>query len=453
MGLLKRYNGLFNNVKTRSLIAESWALSWPMAIIMFFEFLIGLTDVYVAGRLGKEIQAAYGLAFQLYFVFILAGIALSVGTVSVVSRLFTSRHNDEFKSAINTAVVLSSVAGLMFGLAGFIFAGVIIGMFNTPLSLRPIAVSLLRIYSIGFLFDYLLINLNAILRSAGRIKSSVLAMTAACMLNIALDFVLSLKTPLGYSGLAWATVISLFAGMLIAFYFTYPMIGRLWGVSFNLMKKIISISWPAGILQIIWQLGAAVLFIIIGALPEKNVEIMAAFANGLKIESVIFLSAFAFNMANAVIVGNLLGKKEHADAFKGGIITALIGVSLVTILTLIVMLNARYIALFLSPDLVVAEECIRYVYIALISEPFMAWAVIVGGGLNGAGDTKAVMIITALSVWLVRLPCAYIFAIYFKFGAPAIWWAMNLSQFVQFILITRRFLTRKWINLQAAVNE
>jgi MATE family multidrug resistance protein len=444
---------VLNNEKIRSLIAESWALSWPMTIIMFFEFLIGITDVYVAGKLGKEIQAAYGLAFQMYFIFILVGIAISVGTVSVVSQLFTAERDNKFVLAIRSALALSCIAGIIFGLAGFVFAGVIINIFNIPPSLKSIATSLLRIYSIGFLFDYVLININGILRSAGRIKSSVFAMVFACVLNVVLDFVLVLKTPMGYSGIAWATVISLFAGALIAFYFTYPMIGKLWGVSFGLIKQIISISWPAGIIQIVWQLGAAVLFLIIGALPEKNVEIMAAFANGLKIESVIFLSGFAFNMANAVIIGNLLGKKEYGDAFKGGIITALIGVSIVSILTVVVMLNAKYIALFLSPDLVVANECIRYVYIALISEPFMAWAVIIGGGLTGAGDTKGVMIITVVSVWLVRLPCAYIFGILLKFGAPAIWWAMNLSQFIQFILITRRFMARKWVNLQLNQSE
>jgi hypothetical protein len=39
-----------------------------MTLIMFFEFLIGLTDIYIAGRIGKEVQAVYGFAVQLYFI-------------------------------------------------------------------------------------------------------------------------------------------------------------------------------------------------------------------------------------------------------------------------------------------------------------------------------------------------------------------------------------------------
>lgn len=41
-------------------VSRSWQVAWPMTRIMFFEFLIGLTDVYVAGRISKEVQAAYG---------------------------------------------------------------------------------------------------------------------------------------------------------------------------------------------------------------------------------------------------------------------------------------------------------------------------------------------------------------------------------------------------------
>jgi Na+-driven multidrug efflux pump len=40
-------------------VSRSWQVAWPMTLIMFFEFLIGLTDVYVAGRISKEVQAAY----------------------------------------------------------------------------------------------------------------------------------------------------------------------------------------------------------------------------------------------------------------------------------------------------------------------------------------------------------------------------------------------------------
>lgn len=85
------------------------------------------------------------------------------------------------------------------------------------------------------------------------------------------------------------------------------------------------------------------------------------------------------------------------------------------------------------------------IYIALLSEPVMAWGVILGGALNGAGDTKAIMWIVDLSVWLVRLPASFLLAITFKMGAIGVWWSMNLSLLFQAFFMCRRYFKRKWL--------
>jgi Na+-driven multidrug efflux pump len=180
---------------------------------------------------------------------------------------------------------------------------------------------------------------------------------------------------------------------------------------------------------------------------------MAAFTNGLKIESAIFLPAFAFSMAGAVMVGNRLGKGDDTEAFRSGVVTALMGVAVVSVLTILVMLNAGRIAGFLSDNPVVIDQCKIYIYIALISEPLMAWGVILGGGLNGAGDTMSVMLATSLTVWLIRLPLAYIIGIRTGCGAVAIWWAMNLSVLMQAVFITWRYFNKRWIVAARALSD
>ena len=180
-------------------------------------------------------------------------------------------------------------------------------------------------------------------------------------------------------------------------------------------------------------------------MPENRVEILAALTAGLRIESVIYLPAFAFNMANAVIVGNLLGEKEREEAYRSGLMTALIGVSVVAFLALLVVVNARWIAFFLSNNPVVVHETVRYIYISMISEPFMALGIILGGGLSGAGDTRSVMIRVAMSVWFIRLPLAYLFVVVFGFGAASVWWSMNISQVIQCWLLYRRYAKKSWL--------
>jgi Na+-driven multidrug efflux pump len=213
----------------------------------------------------------------------------------------------------------------------------------------------------------------------------------------------------------------------------------------NPVKKMINIGWPIGFLQVLWQLSSMVLFLILSALPENKVEILAALTAGLRIESAIYLPAFALNLANAVIVGNLLGEKKEGEALKSGVVTAGIGVGIITVMVLLVILNARWIVSFLSNNEVVIKESVKYIYISLISEPFMAWGIILAGGLTGAGDTKSVLMRVAFSVWFVRIPLSYLCVVFLGFSAVSVWWSMNISQFVQAFLISKRYFKKEWL--------
>jgi MATE family, multidrug efflux pump len=212
------------------------------------------------------------------------------------------------------------------------------------------------------------------------------------------------------------------------------------------VKKMVHIGWPIGLLQVLWQGGLTVLYLILSALPEHRIETLAALTAGLRIESIIYLPVFGFNMANAVIVGNLLGEKKEETAFRSGVMTMALGACIIALMVMIVILNARWISSSLSNDPVVTRECMKYIYISLISEPFMAWGVILGGGLSGAGDTRSVLIRVAVSVWLVRIPLAYFFVVGLGYGAVSVWWCMNISQFVQAFLISQRYFKRKWLS-------
>lgn len=416
-----------------------------MTLIMFFEFLIGITDVYIAGRVGKEIQATYGFVIQLYFIFIVIANALTVGTVSVVSRLYTSGNEKELTQAAFSSVVAAAGAGMILALASFISAPVMIHILNIPEELKHLGEPFIKIYAAGLPFHYTLINCNGILRSCNRIKASLKTMVLVCLLNITLNFLLVFHTPLSFRGIALATAASVFIGSIANLIHVRRVMVRGMEFSVNLIKKMALIGWPMGLLQILWQLASMVLFIILSALPESRVEILAALTMGLRIESAIYLPAFAFNMANAVVVGNLLGEQKKEEAFRSGMVTAMIGVGIVTLMVILVIANARWIVSFLSSHPIVIKESIKYIYISMISEPFMAWGIILGGGLNGAGDTKSVMLRVSLSLWLVRIPFSYIFVILLGWGAASVWWSMNLSQFVQAFLISKRYLSRQWL--------
>ena len=429
----------------QSYLSRSWSVSWPMSLIMFFEFLIGLTDIYIAGRIGKEVQAAYGFAIQLYFIFIILANALTVGTVSVVSRLFTSENKEELNCAVYSSYAAAAIAGAALAIGGILLTEDLIHLLNIPEELKSMAGPMVRIYSVGLMFHYMLINSNGVLRSCNQIKRSLKTMALVCGINIALNFFFLFHTPLGFKGIALATASSVSIGSLVNMTHLKRMTEGKKRHSLQIIKKMIEIGWPIGLLQVLWQLASMTLFLILSSLPESRIEILAAFSTGLRIESAIYLPAFAFNLANAVIIGNLIGEEKKEEAFKSGIATALIGVVIITVMAITVILNARWIVSLLSENGLVVEEARKYLYISMLSEPIMAWGIILAGGLNGAGDTKSVLLTVALSVWLVRIPLCYVLVVWIGFGAVSVWWSMNLSQLVQAFLISRRYQSRRWL--------
>jgi len=447
---LENIKALISYIKSdeyRKLAALSWSMAWPMILIMGFEFLISLTDVFIAGKLGREYQAAVGFSMQIYFIFVVVANSLTTGIVATIARIFASGDTRGVSDSVFTSVVSAAVAGVFFGVAGIVITEPVVNIMNVPDEIKKIAIPLIRIYAVGLIFHYFLISSNGILRATKGVKKSLITMGIVCLMNVVLNFYFVFYTPISYYGIALSTVVSVFIGSTINFIHVKKFIKHTGDFIRSLLGILFKIGWPTGLQQISWQVGGTVLFLILSALPENNVEIIAAFTNGGRIESAIFLPAIALNMANAVIVGNLMGEKKYDHAYRAGLITMALGVVIITAITLAIVLNARFIATLVSPDEIVIRESVRYIRISMISEPFLAVALTLGGALNGAGDTRGVMLIVVLSSWLIRIPLCFLLGIVLEIGAPGIWWSMNASIFAYAFFVFRRYNRRKWFEI------
>src|SRR6056297_1891851 len=70
----------------RSHLDSIWRLAWPQTLMMVFHFLIGFVDVFVAGRIGDDVQASLGMITQTLLFFLIIAIALANGSVSAISQ-------------------------------------------------------------------------------------------------------------------------------------------------------------------------------------------------------------------------------------------------------------------------------------------------------------------------------------------------------------------------------
>jgi len=447
------------SLTTGPLWGHIWQISWPMLLIMIFTFMVGFADIYVAGLISPEVQAAVGFISVLYFLLIILANAISIGTVALVARNIGARANIRATANAKQSLIFGFVVAVALTIAVHLFSRQIIAVAGFPPEISAIGETFLRIFAFALGPNYLLIISNAVFRASGEVRKPLFTMFVVSAVTIIGDFCLVFGIPpfpkMGYPGIALATAIAATMGMVINLCFFAlnrwkVLYRRPWTISLVSIRTIVKLGWPAFLLQIAWNAGSIVLYNILGRLGEGRIVALAALSNGLRIEAIIFLPAFALNMAAAVLVGQNLGAKSPGRAEAVGWKIAWAGILLISLISICIFIWARSFAALLTKDPAVLAEATRYLRIILFSEPFMALSLILGGALQGAGDTKGTMGVVMISMWLIRLPLAYLLALVLGYGAVGAWLAMLTSMTIQGTLMARRFYQGRWKHLQVA---
>lgn len=431
-----------------------WRNSWPVLGLMLLNFLVGYTDIYVAGLLGPDVQAAVGFISQQYFVLIVLANALGIGTVAMVSK---AAGRNDWAGVLNLtrqSLVLCVVLGLLLTLLGFSLGPyAVLHLFSLPESVQPLALVYVKIYAAALFPNYVIIVAGAVFRAVGRPVIAFRIMFVVAVFNIlanfGLVFGLGPLPRLGYAGIAVATAVSMFAGacmILLVFLGNEwkSMWREMWRLSGVVLRELAHITWPAVLLQVAWNAGTLVIYQFLGYLGDQSVPAMAAYANGLRIESLTFLPAFALNMAAAVLVGQSLGARSVEQARRFGWRIAGMGALSLSVIAAILYAAAPWIAhrLTSSPDVLV--ETIRYLRINLAVAPVMVLGVVLGGGMQGAGYTRGVMAVVVTATWLIRIPLAALLCFTMHLGALGIWLAMAASIIIQAAMMTWTFHRGYW---------
>lgn len=449
------------NVATAMVEGSLWKgifrMSWPMLLIMLFNFMVGFTDIYVAGLLGSQVQAAVGFIEQLYFLLILLANAIGIGSVAIISRAVGSGNMEEVRQGARQSLGFGLVIAIFLTLAGLLATRLIVTVAGFPDEIFQIAVTFLRIFSISLGFNYFLIISTAVLRALGTPQKPLVSMGLYAALNILLDFLLVFGWPpfprLGYAGIALATTISVSVATAVNVFFLvrlgwsslFPSLLRL---TRNYVGRLISIAWPMALVMISWNAGTLVLYNILAHLKNAPILAMAAYANGLRIEAIIFMPAFAFNMAASVLVGQNLGAERADRAERVGWEISLAAATTLAGIAALLYIFAPEVSSILTSDTQVLEETIAYLRYNLLVVPFMAVSLSLSGGLQGAGDTRGVLMVILFAMWLIRLPLAYLLGVQWDWGARGVWSAMIFSMAVQGVLMLVRFHRGKWKNLE-----
>lgn len=434
---------------------EIWALTWPQALTMLFHFLIGFTDVAVAGRIDPELQGALGIITQMQFLLQVFAVALVNGGVAAMSQALGARL--PLRAERYTGLLFKT--GAFFCLltvgAGWIFAEEMLSLLSVPESIFDLTLELWLLYLPILPASYLGFLTIAVFRAHKKVSIPLVSIIVVCAVNAVADFGFGLGMfglpNMGARGIILASILSLSAGGIfnLIVLIRSGRLGRNSFASWRWEQKafpyIAKVAVPAGGSQLLWQLGYLTLFLITNTLPADNAVATSGLTAGMRLEAIIFLPAMAFSFTASILVGHCLGAGNPLEARRVGLRVTGAGVVGMSLLAACMWPFLDEITAFVSPGSVAVQGvAVSYLFYNLLAMPFSVVSMVMSGIFSGAGATVFTMMAFTTGVWLVRLPMAWYMGHIVWQDASGVFIGMLVSQVVQAGICLYLFLYRDW---------
>lgn len=402
-----------------------------------------VTAMYnVIGRIfigqGVGALAISGLAITFPVMNLTASLGMLVGAGGAARISISLGKQDKLtaEKILGNSLLITVILNLVFITLIMIYLDPILRAFGASDLTIPYARDYLQIVLLGNVFVSLCYNFNAMMRSSGYPKKAMITMLIGAILNIILTPIFLYVFNLGIKGVAWATVISMFIGMLFVMdHFTRGnnLIRLRWkNIGFN--KKIVASILSIGISPFSMQVAASGVAVLLNTSLLRYGGDMAVGAYGI-INTVIMIFVMiimGLNQGTQPIIGYNYGARNFVRVKE----TLYYSLKVATIITTLTFIVGQFFPhLFASafttdPELLsITEKGIR---ITVAAFPLVGIQIVASSFFQSLGYA-AKSIIQSLSRQLIFL-VPFIITFPRLWGLNGIWIAMPVADTLAAIL-------------------
>ena len=432
-------------------------LAIPMILEMSMESVFALVDLYFVGHLPEsdKAQQVVGLTESVITIIYSIAIGISMAATALVSRRIGEKNREGAAKAGAQTTTLSIIITMVLSIAGFVFAGEILGVMGATPETIAYGITYTRIMTGGSIVIMLLFLINGIFRGAGDANMAMKSLIIANIANIILCPLLIRGwgpiPALGLTGAAMATTIGRGIGVLYQLYHLFDGKGIIrmklayFLPDWRQIKQVISIAAP-GTLQFLVASGS---WIVLTAIVAKSGEAASAgYITAIRIVMFFLLPAWGLSNAAATLVGQNLGAGMPGRAEESVLKTAKYNAIFMGIVTLIFFLTAPYIVGFFAEK----EETRRIAREAMliISSGYIFYGVgmVMANAFNGAGDTRTPTAINAVGFWAFQIPLAFFLSGTLNLDATGAFIAIPVAETAIAAVAFYLFRKGKWKNVK-----
>lgn len=460
-----------------SLLRPLLFLSAPIVGIQLLQVLYNLVDTFWVGQLGRDAVSAIAFAWPPIFVLLSLGGGATVAGSVLVAQYKGAGDRDRVAAVAGQTLAVTTLVAVAIGALGYVLTPTIIDWVGaTPGSnAYGLAVEYTRVIFLGVWFTFAFLAFQALLRGWGDTRTPLYLLAASVGINVVLDPILifgfranplfamvglsglesSLYAPTGFEGFgirgaAIATVLSraLAAVPGVALLFSSRLGISLSPADLSLdgetVRKIFAIGYPASIEQTSGALSYAAMTAVVALVGETAV---AAFGISARLNSFVFLFAVGLGMGVETGVGQNLGARKVHRAKRVVFLTIAVVVGTYLLFTLVALAYARpLVGLFIrgAGASEVVDVGTRFLYIVAPTWSLLGVFHVIKGCLNGAGSTRAAMLLSVISAWVLQIVPAYALVAWTDVGIDGAWWGVALFHVGGAILMTAWFARGTW---------
>lgn len=332
------------------------------------------------------------------------------------------------------------ILSLAYVLVTQIFIDKFIGFYRLEEDVSNLAITYLRVFSIGFLFSSINMIFSGLYNSIGDSRSPFRKNAIGLIINIILDPILMFGMgPIPKLGVLGAAIATSLAQLFVTLIFIWEIVkskneiydgiisGAFHGDS---LGKIFKMGFPAGMQSIIM---ATISLFLNRFVASYGATPLAVYTVGTNMESITWMTVEGFQAGIIAFVGQNYGARK-IHRLKEVIKKSILIVTCIGLFSTAVLIGFRHslFDIFLPGDRLAAYQGAWFLLILGTSQTFMSQELGASGVFHGLGLTK-IPSITSIIFNLLRIPMALLLMPYLQFYG--VWLAVTISSILKGIVL------------------
>lgn len=433
-------------------LRETAKLALPMVLTQVGQIAMMTTDIAFIGHIGAEALAGTALASRIYLVSFIFGVGLLAPIAPLTAQAFGAGNLAVIRRSLGTGLWVAMLVSLPIIAVALHGEQMLLVLGQAPETAR-----LAQRYLFGLLWGVApalcFQPIRILMGAVNRPEPALWITVAAIPVNAILVYLLingKLGVPrLDLFGAGLATSLVNCGTFLASLWFTtarrpfcdYHLITYPPCFDLALMRQLLMLGAPISIASLI-EYGAMSAAALLAGLVSINA--LAAHQIALQVAVTLSLISFGIGTAKAVRVGHAVGRNDGPGVKRAGLAAMLLGVSVVTMLALLVILARFEIAeLFLGNSTSNAEGTIglaaKLLCIGVAFSISNAVECIAAGGLRGLMDVRVPLLFASISHWPIGFYLSYVLGLKLGLGAVGIWIGLSIGTTVYAALLVLRF--------------